>query len=113
MLEVKQQNHIDELTEHDKKYFLHPSSSIKSQQEKGPEFIFTKGEGVYLEDIEGKKVIDGLSSLWNVNVGHGRTELATVAMEQMSKLGYSTAFGTVSHEPAIQLAKKTIRNFTW
>lgn len=106
MLEVKQQNHIDELIEHDKKYFLHPSSSIKSQQEKGPEFIFTKGEGVYLEDIEGKKVIDGLSSLWNVNVGHGRTELATVAMEQMSKLGYSTAFGTVSHEPAIQLAKK-------
>lgn len=95
-----------ELVELDKKHFLHPTSPIKQQQKQGPAFIFTKGEGVYLEDVKGNRVIDGMSSLWNVNIGHGRKELGQVAMEQMSKLGFSSCFATFSNEPAIRLAAK-------
>lgn len=95
-----------ELAELDKKHFLHPTSSIQQQQEQGPGFIFTKGEGVYLEDVSGKKVIDGMSSLWNVNIGHGRKELGQAAMEQMNKLAFSSCFATFSNEPAIRLAAK-------
>src|SRR5699024_8657606 len=50
--------------------------------------------------------IDAMSSLWNVNVGHGREELAEVASEQMKKLAFSSTFSTFSHEPAILLAEK-------
>ncbi len=103
---IQEQCTAQELKELDKKHFLHPTSSIKDQQENGPAFIFTKGEGVYLEDISGKRVIEGMSSLWNVNVGYGRTELAQAAMEQMSALAYSSAFATFSNEPAIRLAAK-------
>lgn len=99
-------NDIQELEELDKKHFLHPTSPIQQQQESGPAFIFTKGEGVFLEDIKGSKVIDGMSSLWNVNIGHGREEMGKVAMEQMSKLAFSSCFATFSNEPAIQLAAK-------
>ncbi|MEB6548812.1 aspartate aminotransferase family protein [Heyndrickxia sporothermodurans] len=95
-----------ELADLDKKHFLHPTSSIQQQQEQGPGFIFTKGEGVYLEDVSGKKVIDGMSSLWNVNIGHGRKELGQAAMEQMNKLAFSSCFATFSNEPAIRLAAK-------
>jgi putrescine---pyruvate transaminase len=95
-----------ELIELDKKHFLHPTSSIKMQQENGPAKIFTGGKGIYLYDISGDKFIDGMSSLWNVNIGHGRKELGEVANEQMSKLAFSSAFSTFSHEPAIRLAKK-------
>lgn len=95
-----------ELIELDKKHFLHPTSPIKQQQEKGATFIFDKGEGIYLKDIHGNKVIDGLSSLWNVNIGHGREELGKAAMEQMARLGFSSCFATFSHEPAIRLAAK-------
>src|SRR5690606_13311460 len=56
--------------------------------------------------INGQELIDGLSSLWNVNIGHGREELGQVAAEQMSKLAFSSAFATFSHEPAIELAAK-------
>ncbi|MFD1706426.1 aspartate aminotransferase family protein [Siminovitchia sediminis] len=94
------------LAEWDKKHFLHPTSSIKQQQEEGPALIFTEGKGIYLKDTEGKEYIDGLSSLWNVNIGHGREELGKVSMEQMAKLGFSSTFATFSHEPAIQLAAK-------
>ncbi|MFC0562289.1 aminotransferase family protein [Halalkalibacter alkalisediminis] len=98
--------YIHELEELDKKHFLHPTSPIQQQQQHGPSFIFTKGEGVMLEDIKGYKVIDGMSSLWNVNIGHGREEMGKVALEQMSKLAFSSCFATFSNEPAIKLAAK-------
>ncbi len=64
-------------------------------------------KGRYLfNDTDGKVFIDAMSSLWNVNIGHGRKELAEAAKEQMEKLAYSSAFSTFSHEPAIRLAKK-------
>lgn len=94
------------LAELDKKHFLHPTSPIKQQQVHGPAFIFTKGRGIHLYDVSGKSVIDGMSSLWNVNVGHGREEIGTIAMEQMSKLAFTSCFATFSNEPAIMLASK-------
>lgn len=95
-----------ELAELDKKHFMHPTTSFKQQQESGPKFIFTEGKGIYLKDIRGKTVIDGLSSLWNVNIGHGRAELGIAAMEQMKKLAFSSTFATNSHERVIELAEK-------
>ncbi|RSK23925.1 aspartate aminotransferase family protein [Bacillus sp. HMF5848] len=94
------------LAELDKKHFLHPTSSIQEQQSSGPAFIFKKGYGIYLEDIQGNVVIDGMSSLWNVNVGHGRKNLAEAAKKQMETLAYSSCFATFSNEPAIKLAAK-------
>lgn len=90
----------------DQKHFLHPTSSIEQQQADGPAAIFTEGEGIYLKDMEGNVYIDGMSSLWNVNVGHGREEIAEAAKEQMGKLAFSSCFATFSNEPAIRLASK-------
>lgn len=95
-----------QLADLDKKHFLHPTTSIKQQQDNGPEFIFTEGKGVRLYDLKGRSAIDGLSSLWNVNIGHGRKEIAQTAYDQMKTLGYSSCFATYSNEPAIQLAAK-------
>ncbi|MFT8320746.1 MAG: aspartate aminotransferase family protein [Bacillus sp. (in: firmicutes)] len=90
----------------DKKHFLHPTSSVKQQQDYGPSIIFEKGHGIYVKDIEGKKYIEGMSSLWNVAIGYGRKELGKAAMEQINQLSFSSAFSTFSHEPAVLLAEK-------
>lgn len=103
---IQEKAKLQELSELDKKHFFHPTSAVKSQQESGPAFIFTEGKGVYLYDESGRKVIDGMSSLWNVNVGHGRRELGEAALEQMSKLAFSSSFASFSNEPAIRLAAK-------
>lgn len=95
-----------ELTILDRRHFLHPTSSVSEQQQIGPRHIFVSGEGIYLKDVDGNVYIDALSSLWNVNVGHGRKELAEAAREQMEKLAFSSSFSTFSHEPAIRLAEK-------
>lgn len=94
----------DELVELDKKHFIHPTSNMKQLQDEGPAFIFTEGDGVYLKDVEGRKLMDSLSSLWNVNIGHGRKELGEVAKEQMNKLAFTSTFNNWSHEPVIRLA---------
>src|SRR5690625_2637469 len=104
MTEKYSQEAINELIELDKKHFIHPTSNMKQLQEDGPAFIFTKGDGIYLEDVQGRKLIDSLSSLWNVNIGHGRKDVAEVAKEQMDKLAFTSAFNNWSHEPIIRLA---------
>lgn len=107
MTSIKQgQLSKEDLIAYDKQHFIHPTSNLKQQQEEGPAFIFTEGDGIYLKDIEGRKLIDSLSSLWNVNIGHGREEIGEVAKQQISKLAFSSTFSNWSHEPAVQLARE-------
>jgi putrescine---pyruvate transaminase len=70
--------------------------------------IYVRGRGVMVTDIEGREYIDGLSGLWNVNVGHGRTELADAAAEQMKELAYCSGYIGSSNVPAIQLAQRLV-----
>lgn len=67
--------------------------------------VFTDGEGIRLKDMTGRSFIDAMSGLWVVNVGHGRTELAEVAAEQMKRLAYINTFAYAT-PPAIDLASK-------
>lgn len=84
----------------DEKYVWH------SMKPYNPEatLVFTKGEGSWITDIEGKKYLDCMSGLWCVNVGYGRTELADAAHKQLQQLAYYPL--TQSHLPAIQLSEK-------
>lgn len=96
----------DRLSQLDRKHLLHPTSSIRDHYAQGPMVVMERGEGVYLYDTNGKRYIDGLSSLWNVNVGHGRRELAEAAAAQMNKLAFTHTFNRFSHEPVIRLSEK-------
>jgi len=59
-----------------------------------------------LTDSTGRQYIDGLSGLWNVNVGHGRKELGEAASTQMGMLAFSSAYAGGTNERAIELAEK-------
>lgn len=96
----------EQLAEWDKKHFLHPTTVPKAHVEQGPKLIFSEGNGIYVNDINGDAYIDGISMLWNVNLGHGQTELAEAAKEQMARLAFSSSFVSYSNEPAIRLAEK-------
>ncbi|ASN06222.1 aminotransferase family protein [Virgibacillus necropolis] len=95
-----------ELIELDKMHYIHPTSAPKDVAENGPGIIFSDGNGIYVNNLEGEPYIDGMSMLWNVNLGHGQEELAEVAKEQMLKIAYSSSFKGFSNEPAIKLAEK-------
>jgi adenosylmethionine-8-amino-7-oxononanoate aminotransferase len=67
--------------------------------------IFVRGEGCELWDEDGDRHLDALSSLFCVNVGHGREELADAAARQARELAYATTWDT-AHPRAIELAER-------
>ncbi|MBI4670998.1 MAG: aspartate aminotransferase family protein [Chloroflexi bacterium] len=92
-----------QLIESDTEHLIHPLHHPSFQR--APR-IWVKGQGALIYDADGNELIDGLAGLWNVNVGHGRRELAQAAYDQMSTLAYHTAYSGGSNLPAIQLAEK-------
>jgi putrescine---pyruvate transaminase len=68
--------------------------------------IWVSGQGALIKDSTGREYIDGLSGLWNVNVGHGRTELGDAAKAQMDTLAFHSAYAGGTNEKAIALAEK-------
>src|SRR5690349_18568517 len=77
----------------------HPSAT-------GTAKVWVKGKGSMLTDIEGNEYIDGLAGLWNVNIGHGRRELAQAAAHQMEQLAYQSAYAGSTNLPAIELGER-------
>lgn len=68
--------------------------------------VWVSGEGALIRDSTGREYVDGLSGLWNVNVGHGRQELADAARTQMATLAYHSTYAGSTNEPAIALAER-------
>ena len=88
----------------DAAHFLHPFTDFRSLAAKGSRII-ERGEGIYLWDSEGQKLLDAMSGLWCVNVGYGQRELIDAAMRQMSELPFYNAFFQTATKPSIELAE--------
>src|ERR671912_1916406 len=71
--------------------------------------LWVSGRGAVITDSTGRDYIDGLSGLWNVNVGHGRQELAEAARQQMATLAFHSSYAGGSNEKAIALAERLSR----
>jgi len=71
--------------------------------------LWVSGKGAVITDSTGRDYIDGLSGLWNVNVGHGRQELADAARQQMATLAFHSSYAGGSNEKAIALAERLSR----
>jgi putrescine aminotransferase len=97
---------LSRLYELDRTHWLHPQGDLDAPLGTVPQLIFTSGSGATLTDARGHEYIDGMASLWNVNAGHGRTELAEAATEQMKTLAFSSSYGGFGTAPAINLAAK-------
>jgi len=96
----------DELAAWDRAYLLHPTThTAKHARGDVPGRIVTGGEGVYIEDRDGNRLLDAFAALYCVNAGYGRTEIADAIAEQAHKLAFFHAFAGHGNEPAIRLAK--------
>jgi putrescine aminotransferase len=89
--------------ETDRAHLMHPLHHPSSY---GTARVWVSGRGAIIKDSTGREYIDGLSGLWNVNIGHGRAELGEVAKQQMSTLAFHSAYAGGSNEPAIKLADR-------
>lgn len=67
--------------------------------------LMTSGDGIYLIDGDGKKLIDGPAGMWCIGVGHRREELARVMYDQAMQLSYNTPWYTMNG-PSAELARR-------
>jgi putrescine aminotransferase len=92
-----------DLIQQDREHLIHP---LYHPDDHESPVIFVKGEGAILTAVDGREYIDGLSCLWNVNIGHGRAELADAAAEQMRALAFASNYTGSANIPAIRLAAR-------
>ncbi|NQY93993.1 MAG: adenosylmethionine--8-amino-7-oxononanoate transaminase [Campylobacteraceae bacterium] len=95
-----------ELMNEDLKYIWHPCTQMKDH-EFLPITPIKKGEGVYLEDFDGNRYIDGISSWWVNILGHNNKFINDYIKNQVDVLEHVLLAG-FTHEPAIKLAKKLV-----
>lgn len=88
----------------DAAHHLHPFTDAVALQARGVRVI-TRAQGVWLEDSEGQRILDGMAGLWCVNLGYGRNELAQAAFDQLQTLPYYNTFFKTTHPPAVALAQ--------
>lgn len=91
----------------DRAHMFHPSTHMRQHADgETPNRIVTGGQGVYIEDADGNKSLDGFAGLYCVNIGYGRREMAEAIYEQAQKLPYYHAYVGTGSEPAILLSEK-------
>ncbi|MEX5745272.1 aspartate aminotransferase family protein [Massilia sp. X63] len=87
----------------DSAHYLHPFTDHAALRERGARVI-VRGEGVYLWDSEGNKIIDGMAGLWCVNAGYGRASIADAVHAQLLQLPFYNSFFNTTNVPAVTLA---------
>ncbi len=90
----------------DRRFLWHPFTQQQGWQEEDP-VIIERADGTDLYDTEGKRYIDGVSSLWCTVHGHRHPAIDIAVRDQLDKVAHSTMLG-LSHGPAIELARKLI-----
>jgi len=96
----------DKLKQLDHRYLWHPFTQMQEWMGEDP-MIISRGDGHYLIDDQGRKYLDGVSSLWCNVHGHRKKELDDAIRDQLDRIAHSTFLG-LSHVPGIQLAQKLI-----
>jgi 4-aminobutyrate aminotransferase-like enzyme len=87
-----------ELIKADHEHLIHP---LHHPSDNAEPIVYVRGRGATVVDVTGHEYLDGLSGLWNVNVGHGRKELAQAAAAQMEELAYFSGYVGSSSIPAV------------
>jgi len=98
-----------ELIKSDKENIWHPFTQMGDWVNDVPcePLIIDRAKGNYLFDINGKKYLDGVSSLWVNNLGHGNPKIDKAVKKQLAKVSHTTFLG-LTHKPAIELSQKLL-----
>jgi adenosylmethionine---8-amino-7-oxononanoate aminotransferase len=90
----------------DRAHLWHPFTQQEGWVEEEP-LIVDRAEGTDLIDIQGRRYIDGVSSLWCNVHGHGHPRIDAALREQLDRVAHSTMLG-LSHRPGIELAQRLV-----
>src|SRR5437899_2921464 len=99
-------NRYEEFRSADHRHLWHPFTQMRTWLDDEP-IIIERGDGNYLIDVQGRRYLDGVSSLWCNVHGHRKRQLDEALRNQSERIAHSTMLG-LSNVPAIELAQELI-----
>lgn len=91
------------LKENNARHMWHPMAHPADSLANPPEII-TGGDGVEIIDVDGKRMIDAVGGLWNVNLGYSCTPVKQAIARQLDALPYYSTFRGTSNDAVIELS---------
>lgn len=91
----------------DREFLWHPFTPMKAWCEEKEIVVIERGEGEFLIDMEGRRYIDGTSSVWCNVHGHCVPELDAAVREQLGKIAHTTLLG-LANVPSAVLGKRLV-----
>ncbi|OEC93699.1 MULTISPECIES: aspartate aminotransferase family protein [unclassified Rhizobium] len=91
------------IIENNARHLWHPMAHPAEMQANPPRII-NSGEGVEIVDIQGKKVLDAVGGLWNVNLGYSCEPVKKAIRDQLDELPYYSTFRGTTNSPLIELS---------
>ncbi|UCH54460.1 MAG: aminotransferase class III-fold pyridoxal phosphate-dependent enzyme, partial [Pseudomonadota bacterium] len=93
-----------DLIERDLRVLWHPCTQMKDHERLAP-IPIRRGQGVWLEDYDGRRYLDAISSWWVNLFGHANPRITTAIAEQAAAIEHVILAG-FSHEPVVRLSER-------
>ncbi len=101
---MNEETYRNQILSLDLAHLWHPFTPQSVYAEDDP-LIIAAAEGNYLIDLDGKRYLDAVASLWCAVFGHRVAEIDRAIQEQLNRIAHGTLLGNTT-VPAVQLAKK-------
>ncbi len=102
-------SHNDALKRDNALYLWHPMAHPKAMKtEGGRPDIIARGEGCWVWDIDGHKLLDGVAGLWSSNLGHSCRPVRDAIVAQLDELPFFNTFRGTTHPRAIELSRALV-----
>jgi len=98
---------VPELKAANAQRLLHPMANLKAMHAVPPDII-VRGEGSWIWDVDGHRMVDDVGGLWSANLGFGRKEIRDAIVAQLDELAYYNVFRGTTHPRAIELTERLL-----
>ena len=98
---------IDTLKRDNAEFLWHPMAHPKAMRASKPDII-ARGEGCYVWDVDGHKLLDGVAGLWSSNLGHSERRVRDAIVAQLDELPFFNTFRGTTHPRAIELSRALV-----
>ncbi|MBL8318662.1 MAG: aminotransferase class III-fold pyridoxal phosphate-dependent enzyme [Burkholderiaceae bacterium] len=88
-------------------FLWHPMAHPKAMKQSKPDII-ARGEGCWVWDVDGHKLLDGVAGLWSSNLGHSCREVRDAIVAQLDELPFFNTFRGTTHPRAIELSRALV-----
>ncbi len=99
---------IDQLKEDNGQFQWHPMAHPAAMKKTRPDIV-ARGEGCWIWDVDGHKMLDGVGGLWASNLGHSARSVRDAIVAQLDELPFYNTFRGTSHPRAIELSARLVK----